>query len=102
MNIVAGFPKFYEATKVSSTQHFQPQAELQDKSTNVVADVSMFYEATKVSSTRQQKSVLRSNKGQFYAALPITGGTPVVGVSDEPYSEKPAQLSSHTGPPGYI
>jgi hypothetical protein len=27
----------------------------------------------------------------------------VVGVLDEPYSGKPAQLSSHTtGPPGYI
>jgi hypothetical protein len=25
-----------------------------------------------------------------------------VGVLDEPYSAKPAQLSSHTGPPGYI
>ncbi len=29
----------------------------------------MFYEETKVSSTRQQRSVLRGNKGQFYAAL---------------------------------
>jgi hypothetical protein len=29
---------------------------------------------------------------------------PVVGVLDEPYTQlcKPAQLSSHTGPPGYI
>jgi hypothetical protein len=27
---------------------------------------------------------------------------PVVGVLDEPYSAKPAQRSSHTGPPGYI
>ncbi len=26
----------------------------------------------------------------------------VVGVSDEPYTAKPAQLSRHTGPPGYI
>ncbi len=26
----------------------------------------------------------------------------VVGVLDESYSAKPAQLSSHTGPPGYI
>jgi hypothetical protein len=26
---------------------------------------------------------------------------PVVGVLDEPYSAKPAQLSSHTDPPGY-
>jgi hypothetical protein len=26
----------------------------------------------------------------------------VVGVLDEPYSAKPAQLSSHTDPPGYI
>ncbi len=26
----------------------------------------------------------------------------VVGVLDEPYSAKPAQQSSHTGPPGYI
>jgi hypothetical protein len=28
-DFVAGFPKFYEATKVSSTQHFQSQVELQ-------------------------------------------------------------------------
>jgi hypothetical protein len=28
--------------------------------------------------------------------------TAVVGVLDEPYSAKPAQRSSHTGPPGYI
>jgi hypothetical protein len=27
---------------------------------------------------------------------------PIVGVLDEPYSAKPAQLSTHTGPPGYI
>jgi hypothetical protein len=27
---------------------------------------------------------------------------PVMGVLDEPYSAKPVQLSSHTGPPGYI
>jgi hypothetical protein len=25
-----------------------------------------------------------------------------IGVLDEPYSAKPAQRSSHTGPPGYI
>jgi hypothetical protein len=52
VEFVAGFPKFYEATKVSSTQQFQTQAELQDKSTDIVAGVSMFYEATKVSSTQ--------------------------------------------------
>ena len=27
---------------------------------------------------------------------------PVVGVLEEPYSAKPAQRSSHTGPPGYL
>jgi hypothetical protein len=27
---------------------------------------------------------------------------PEVGVLEEPDSAKPAQLSSHTGPPGYI
>jgi hypothetical protein len=27
---------------------------------------------------------------------------PEAGVLDEPYSAKPAQRSSHTGPPGYI
>ncbi len=78
---------FYEATKVSSTQHFKPQAELQDKFTDIVAGVSMFCEATMVSCSTQNiqpqaefqdKSTdfivgiihgLRGNKGQFYAAL---------------------------------
>ncbi len=27
---------------------------------------------------------------------------PVTGVLDKPYSEKPAQRSSHTSPPGYM
>jgi hypothetical protein len=29
-------------------------------------------------------------------------GEPEAGVLDKPYSAKPAQLSSHTGQPGYI
>jgi hypothetical protein len=42
----------------------------------------------------ETKSFTERN-GQLYLC-------PVVGVLDEPYSAKPAQRSSHTGPPGYI
>ncbi len=55
MDIVAGVSMFYEATKVCSTQHFQVQAKLWNKSTDFVAGVSMFYEATKISSTQNHQ-----------------------------------------------
>jgi hypothetical protein len=46
------------------------------------------------SCSMKQTSFTERN-GQLYLC-------PVVGVLDEPYSAKPAQRSSHTGPQGYI
>jgi hypothetical protein len=42
---------------------------------------------------------------QFFALVTNSAKFAVrteAGVLDEPYSAKPAQRSSHTGPPGYI